>query len=295
MGRKGAFERGTMQVYIDLYFLINTSMDLLCLMIVGALMHRRVARWRAVLAAVIGGGYAAGALLLGLDGVLGFACDCAAALLLCAVTFATRGSRFRRTLQCVPVLLLVSMLLGGVMTGLYFLLNRLHLPFESLQGDGLSVWTFALLSAAAGIVTARGGRFWGFAKKTKRVTVRATLFGHEVELAAMVDSGNLLTDPVSGKSVIVADLERLSSALPPALISACRRGDPTAWLSTYENAKLTRPIPTKTATGQTLLLAIVPEKLTLTVGEDTYPADYLIAPAHLDATAQGFDAVIALH
>lgn len=284
-----------MQVYIDLYFLINVSMDLLCLMITGTLLHRRVSRWRAICAAILGGGYAVAALLLGFDGLLGFLGDCAAALLMCVVTFASRGSRFARTLRCVPVLVLVSMLLGGVMTGLYSLLNRLHLPFEMLEGDGLSVWTFALLTAVASIATVKGGGFLGLSKKTKRVTVHATLFGKEIELCAMVDSGNLLRDPVSGKSVIVAELSRLAPVLPPEQDRACARGDFTAWLSTYENARRARPIPTQTATGQGMLLALIPERLTLTVGSDTYPADYLIAPAALGESAQGFDAVISLH
>lgn len=284
-----------MQVYIDLYVLVNFSMDLLCLMIVGSLLHRRVGRLRAILAAILGGLYAAATLLLGLDGVIGFVCDAVMAILLCVIAFYARGERPRTTLKSAAVFVLISMLLGGVMTGLYSLLNRLHLPFEALQGDGLSVWVFALLTAVAGVATARGGAFLGFSKKTSSVTVHAVLFGHSVELRAMVDSGNLLRDPISGKSVIVADAERLESVLPPDLVRACRQGDPVRWLTTYENAKRARPIPTRTATGQSILLALVPDSLTLTVGSETYPADYLIAPSSLGASAQGFDAVIAMH
>ncbi len=284
-----------MSVYIDLYVLINFSMDLLCLMTVGSLLHRRVQRLRAILAAVLGGLYAAASLLLGLDGVFGFVCDAGVAILLCVIAFHTRGERPRTALKCAAVFVLVSMLLGGVMTGLYSLLNRLHLPLETLQGDGLSVWIFALLTAVAGVATARGGAFLGFSKKTSHVTVHAALFGHLVELRAMVDSGNLLRDPVSGKSVIVADLERVKSALPPDLVHAFQNGDPLSWLSTYENAKRARPIPTQSATGQSILLALVPDSLTLTVENETYPADYLIAPSSLGSSAHGFDAVISLH
>ena len=284
-----------MQVYIDLYVLINFSMDLLCLMIVGSLLHRRVSRLRAVAAAILGGLYAAASLLLGLDGVLGFACDAAVAILLCVTAFHTKGERFRTTLKSAAVFVLTSMLLGGIMTGLYSWLNRLNLPLESLQGDGISVWIFALVTAVAGVLTARGGAFLGFSKKVSHVTLHAVLFGRAVELCAMVDSGNLLRDPVSGKSVIVADLGHLKPLLPPELVKALDEGDPTRWLTTHENAKRARPIPTSTATGQSLLLALVPDSLTLTVGNETYPADYLIAPAPLGASAQGFDAVIALH
>ena len=181
------------------------------------------------------------------------------------------------------------------MTALYAALNRLDLPFSALEGDGLSVWMFALLSAVAGVATLRGGAFLGLSRKTESVTVHATLFGREIALTAMVDSGNLLRDPVSGKSVIVADAGCLSAVLPPALLRACTSGDCTEWLSCHEQAKKTRPIPAQTAGGETLLLAIVPERLRLTVGKDTYDADYLIAPAPLGDTAKGFDAVISLH
>jgi len=282
-------------VYIDLYVLVNFSMDLLCLMITAALLHRQVKRLRAILAALLGGAYAAAALLLGWNGLPGVLADLLAACLMCTVAFASRRQSFWRILQCAAVQALVSMLLGGVMTALYAALNRLNLPFSALQGDGISVWLFALLSAVAGVATLRGGSFLGLSRKTKHVTLHAVLFGHEITLTAMVDSGNLLRDPVSGKSVIVADVKRLEQVLPPDLVRALHHGDPLSWLSTYENAKRARPIPTQSATGQSILLALVPDSLTLTADGNTYPADYLIAPSPLGSSAKGFDAVISLH
>ena len=282
-------------VYIDLYILVNTSMNLLCLMITASLLHRRVNRLRALLAAVFGGIYAAAILLCGMDGILGFTCDCLAGGVMCAIAFAGKAFTVPRFFQCAAVEVLTSMILGGVMTALYALLNRLDLPLEILEGDGLSVWMFALLSAVAGLFTLRGGRFFGLSGHTKSVVLEVRLFEKELTLRAMVDSGNLLRDPVSGKSVIVADLDRLIHILPPALTRACQKGDYTEWLSNYEHAKCSRPIPARTAAGASMLLAIVPQSLTLTVGRESYAADYLIAIAPLGDTAQGFDAVIALN
>ena len=282
-------------VYVDLYFLVNFSMDLLCLTVTATLLHRRAKRWRVILAAFVGGGYAVATLLLGIDGVIGFLLDLLAASAMAAMSFATRRQSPLRIFQCAGVQMLVSMILGGVMTALYSMLNRLHLPFELLEEDGLSVWVFALVSAVAGVATVKGGSFLGLSRKTKSVILEVRLFGKEVKLSAMVDSGNLLCDPVSGKSVIVADVERLAHVLPKELLVACRRECFAEWLSVYENARFSRPIPTQTATGSGLLIAIVPENLTVTVGKESYPADYLVAPAPLGAHARGFDAVIALH
>lgn len=281
-------------VYADLYFLVNFSMDLLCLMITASLLHRRPARWRAILAAAVGGAYAVLSLLLAISGVIGFLLDAFFGTLLCLITFKDRRTSLPRVLQCVPVLLLSSILLGGIMTVLYSLLNRLNLPFDALSGDNLSVWTFALLGAVAGIATIRGGRLMGLSGKTRNVTLCLTLFGKAVKLRALVDSGNLLRDPVSGKSVVVADVNALSAVLPPDLLRACASQTPADWLSTYEHAKIARPIPTTTATGTSLLLALVPDSLTVIDGKHSFSADYLIAPAPLGESASGFDAVIAL-
>ena len=84
------------EIYVDLYFLINTSMDFLCLLITGRLLHARMGTGRLLLAAAAGGGYAILSLLLSVGGVIGFFMDCAAALLSSAVAFASRGIRLRR-------------------------------------------------------------------------------------------------------------------------------------------------------------------------------------------------------
>ena len=282
------------EVYVDLYFLINTCMDLLCMMLTAALLHRFVRRWRAILAAVLGGLYAVAALLLGLDGITGFLLDMTVAVLICALGFAGKTLSARRFFQTVPVYLLVSVLLGGVMTALYALLNRLQLPLDSLQGDGLSVWTFALLTAVAGFATAKGGRFLGFSAKTKSVTLRLTLFGKTSTLRALVDSGNLLQDPLSGKSVIVADINLLRPSLPRPLARALNSPDVTDWLSDPVYAPRLRLIPIHTASGDSVLPALIPDQLLITDHKDTYPADYLIALAPITASAKGFDAIVPL-
>ena len=51
-------------------------------------------------------------------------------------------------------------------------------------------------------------------------------------------------------------------------------------------------IPMQTAAGSRLLLGLIPEQLTLTVGKESYSADYLIAPTVLGCVANGFDAII---
>jgi stage II sporulation protein GA (sporulation sigma-E factor processing peptidase) len=289
--RREGVRRVQGEVYADLYFLINMGMDLVGLMITAALMHRKTGKWRLVLAAALGGGYALAALLLGLSGWTSLVADLLAALLLCCVAFAERR-RGCRVLAVGGVYLLVSMILGGVMTALYGWLDRLHLPVEALEGDGLSVWIFSALAAFAGLVTAKGGRFFGRAKRTRTVEISACLFGREISFTALVDTGNLLCDPVSGRGVIVVEERVLRGILPEAFFSGTSEEVRTSWMREGKNAARVRPIPAGTAAGERLLWAAIPERLEIATEKERFCADYLIAPARLGRVSETAVALI---
>lgn len=180
------------------------------------------------------------------------------------------------------------------MTALYALLNRLDLPLSKNGEESSSLLVFIIIASLAALATVQGGRFLGFAKKTRYVTVHAELFGNTVTLRALVDTGNLLREPISGRSVIVANRSRILAALPPTLARALESPSPETWLSDVHYAARIRLIPTHTATGGRMLPAILPDRLTLTDGRETYTADYLIAPASAEEANAEFDAVISI-
>ncbi len=282
------------EVYVDLYFLINTCMNLLTLMITATLLHRKIGRVRAWLAASAGGLWAVVALFSGVEGFWGLLCDGAVIFLMCSAVFATKQNSFAALLKCTVVGVLTSMILGGVMTALYTLLNRIQLPLGDTQENSGSILIFALIAALAGLATVQGGRFLGLSKKSKYITVTAELFGKTVTLRALVDTGNHLREPISGRSVIVADRERILAALPHPLSTALKSPYADKWLSDERYATHIRLVPTSTATGKQILPAILPDRLMLTDGKETYPADYLIAPAPMEKSSD-FDAVIAMN
>lgn len=278
------------EVYVDLYFLVNASMDLLCLGMTATVLHRPAKRWRMLLAALLGGGWAVGMLFSGIDGVSGVLLDLLMAILLAAVAFAERNGRVLRLLQNAGAYALLSALLGGLMTVLYRFLNRLELPLDALQGDGLSTWMFAILAAVAGFFTLRGGRLFRRSGAVREVGLEITVDGKTARLRALVDSGNLLTDPLDGRSVVIADPDRLRPLLPPALLEALEHPEcaPLAY------ARRIRFIPAMGATGRGLLAAFAPDRLIIVTKKDRIPANDLVALSPLGSTAGGYDALIAL-
>ena len=277
------------EVYVDLYFLVNASMDLLCLAMTASILHRAVKRWRLFLAALLGGGWAVGVLLLGIDGAPGVVPDLLMAVLLAAVAFAEKNGRITRLLRDAGAYALLSALLGGLMTVLYRFLNRLELPLEALQGDGLSAWMFAILAAVAGFFTLRGGRLFRRSGAVRDVGLEITVEGRTAVLRALVDSGNLLTDPLDGRSVVLADPAKLLPCLSPMLAHALEHPESAP----PEYARRIRLIPAHSATGEGLLAAFAPDRLVIVTKKDRVTANDLVALSPLGGAAGGYDALIA--
>ena len=277
------------EVYVDLYFLVNASMDLLCLAMTASILHRAVKRWRLFLAALLGGGWAVGVLLLGIDGASGVVPDLLMAVLLAAVAFAEKNGRITRLLRDAGAYALLSALLGGLMTVLYRFLNRLELPLEALQGDGLSAWMFAILAAVAGFFTLRGGRLFRRSGAVRDVGLEITVEGRTAVLRALVDSGNLLTNPLDGRSVVLADPAKLLPCLSPMLAHALEHPESAP----PEYARRIRLIPAHSATGEGLLAAFAPDRLVIVTKKDRVTANDLVALSPLGGTAGGYDALIA--
>ena len=272
-------------VYVDLYFFINFSMDLLCLYLTSKLLSQRLSLLRGCLAAALGGLYANLSLFLGVGGVLELLLNFLSLVLLCAVAFGRRGE-LRRLPLLTLVFAAVSATLGGVMTALYYLFNRTGI-FDFLRGsdgDGISVWLFAALAAVSALLTLTGGR--GAARKmsASEVELKITFEGRTVTLRGMTDSGNLLRDPVSGKPCIVADARRLRPIIPREL----REGrDILSKISSLrgDTRKRIALIPAHTATGENMLVGLRDAQIKINTGGKERDADAIIALSELDVEA----------
>ena len=280
-------------VYVDLFFLVNFSMDFLCLFLTSKILGIEMKAWRGLLGAAVGGLYADVALFLP-TGIGSLALAVAICLLLCAIALVKKGY-----VRSLPLYALVftasSMALGGVMTALFHLFNRSSLfeGIEGTEGDGISVWLFGLLALISGGLTLLGGRFFARRSAQTHAEVELCYGGKRVRLYAMTDSGNLLRDPISGKACIVVDLSAMERLLPVNLIAAARKGAAYAMETAgNEDRKHLRLIPTRTASGTSLLLGVRMESVTVHTNKKSHPVDAYVALAELGESAQGKDALL---
>ena len=144
-------------VYADILFLINFSMDYLCIYITAKVLHKKIGFLRSLIAAAFGGIYSVISLFFYVTPVIAFILDCAVCAVICAIAFACGKKKL--TSLCVPTFLYVgiSMMTGGCMTAIFNLLNKLELPLDLIGEDSVSTYLFAILAAIAGVISLKSG------------------------------------------------------------------------------------------------------------------------------------------
>ena len=282
-------------VYIDLLFLINFSMDFLCFYISARIISVRFSVPRATLAAALGGAYGGAALFIPSNTILAVALDVAVCLAMCFIAFGKDKSKGHNILFSSLVYFSVSMALGGFMTALFNLLNRMgfsELVTNESEGDGISVWLFALLAIVSALFTLVGGRSFRRRSAVRSAEVRVRYRGKEKKLRAIVDSGNLLREPISGRACIAVDADVLSGLVPDAVIQAAHDGKIGALDGVGQGiAKNVRLVPARTATGERLMIAIRADSVLIDTGKGGYESDAYLVLSKLDALS-GVEALV---
>lgn len=272
-------------VYADVLFLVNFGMDALCLCLTSRLLHRSLSWGRFLLAAAMGGVYGVLALFIQVEAFPAFLIDTAVCFLMCGLAVG-----MRRLWLTGGLYVLTSMVMGGIMTALYHWLNRVGIS-ELLPGgeEGVSSVAFVLLAAVGGLFTLLWGKIFRKAESRRacKLTVSMTVNGHTITAQGIIDSGNLLTDPMDGTPVIVVKRQLLMPLLSPELQRVMDQTPlPLETLSSVSEAPRLRLIPVNTATGEGMLLALRPETLVLTEMEGkSRPRSVacLISPAPLES------------
>ncbi len=225
-----------MQVYAEVVVLINFLVDFLLLLGAGRLSGLPVKPGRAALGALLGGLYALACLLPGFSFLGNVLWGLVFLAGMVAVAYGIHIHALRQGL----LFFLLSMALGGLASGI----------------GGGSFWVLLLTGAGLWLLCRLG--FGGGKPGERYLPVRVSHRGKELALTALVDTGNTLTDPVSGCPVLVADsrtaLQLLGleeAQLKNPLQTLTRVGIPGLRLIPYHAV----------GTGGGFLLGIRPEKL----------------------------------
>ena len=257
-----------MKVYADLLFLLNCAMDFLLLCTVGRVLHLRMRPVFLLLSSASGGVFACVSLFVSRPIALILALLFAPILLLIAFgksVIAEKTLFFRANLLFFGS----SFLTGGLCTFLSQTIPRHFSPF-----------VFFLLCGFLFFFTFRYFDLFSLSKTLFPVTVSFDRGGKTETLRLLCDSGCLVREPISALPVLLIAPKRFDALFPEAVF-------PDAALAASLHL---RYVPLRTASGESVVPAVLPKNLTYCKKEKSFPLNAMLGRAQNDGFS-GYDGV----
>lgn len=275
-------------VYADLLFIVNFSMDMLCIILVTKLTSKKLSYPRAILAAAIGGVYSVASLFIQeikfLSPVIHILCG----ILICFTAFARKGFTLGALAADSAAFFISSALLGGIMTAAFNILNSAKINMGGTEENDFPLWLILSAGGVSALAVRIGGGYLKRRASKSFAEIEITLGANTTTLNAIYDSGNLLRDSISGRSVVVVDEKYIEYFFEG------RKKLPLTELSElpYELGKKAVIIPFRTAAGERTIIAFRPRRLTLIKNGKKRDADALVGFAPLGNVSDNCFALI---
>ncbi len=245
--RKGVDEETVL--YADVLFLINWSMDFLTLYIAAKLTHAKSGMAAKTAASALGAAYGVAAVIWIRNSLLSLTGTVLASALMTRIAFGVPQSRKDFVRQCFVVWGSGS-LLGGLMS----MVMEMGTPVYT-EGEGMPSYSkYFIITFAAALFFVR---FFLHKSERRDAAVAVRLNGREISFRGLVDSGNLLREPLSGCPVIIVSYEVFEGEIPEEI--RCFKGLNSE--SAGEIKLKIRLIPQKTVGGSGLLFGFVPDEV----------------------------------
>ncbi len=238
-----------MVIYLDILFLIQFAAVYLSLWMSGRVMKQNGSFPRRLIGGVVGAlsGTVAltasfGAPIQILLTVIGIAAS---------VYLSFPNTRLPKFLRLCGITLLCAAMHAGVVVLLYRIISSMPeavFPTGKYAEGGLLL----ILMGISGVVSLLADRLTHFDRRIREIWVRVTYGGHMRKLHLIYDSGNLLTDPISGYAVIA-----VRATLFPEVPSSVDR------VGRCGQIRRMRLIPYNTVGGAGLLVGFMPDSIKL--------------------------------
>ncbi len=241
-------------VYVDLFFLINFSMDYICLYISAKILKHKISASRFILSASLGGIYSVIALFININSILAFIIDSLVCLIMIAICFYEKNEKPKYIFASALLYVGISMLMGGIMTAIFNILNKLNLNFDDISDDGAYTYTFAIIAIISAALSIKGISLISKKNKHREYYINVTINGISREFLGFVDTGNLIKEQISGKSIIFIDKTAAEGFIDINAQEKFLNGE-----IIYKGSRL---VPLTTASGSSLILIFSPDKVT---------------------------------
>lgn len=209
-----------MTIYVDIIIVENLIMNLIILYATSLILKIKVSFFRLLLASLIGAIYAALQYISNMKILSNIIIKTFLSIIIIWVAFHPQNMKK----MCKQLLLfyLTTFTFGGVATYLIYVLK----PQNIIIKNGMYVGTYVLKVIFVGAILGTGILLISFkisknkiSKKDMICKILIKLNGKEITLNTMVDTGNMLREPITGNPVAVVEKNSLYDVLPKEILN----------------------------------------------------------------------------
>ena len=209
-----------MTIYLDVVILENLIMNSIIMYATAIVTKNKIKHIRILIASLIGAIYSVVSYISNLAIFSNLFTKILLSIIMVYIAFNPKGIK---TLGKITLLFyLTSFLFGGVAFSMIYIIK----PQNIIMKDGLFLGTYPLKTIFIGAIIASIILIAGFkvvknkiSKKDMFCNVNIKIQGKEKNIKVMIDTGNLLKDPISGMPVIVIEHTELYDILPKELLN----------------------------------------------------------------------------
>lgn len=270
-------------VYVDVYFLINFTVDMLALHFASSFSKVRVGVARLFICALVGGGVAVATVFIP-DNIVYFSA-LSIGFFAFIILFCAKGAGVYRRFKLLLAFLIFEIFFAGTVYALFYGLKRLA-PNIGVDGE-LENRRFLILAILVlltfGILKLLFSVFSGI-RAEEKVSFEIVLNGRRVVAEALLDTGNLLRDPMSSTPVLLVK--------PRLIISLFPSGMPNINSKASNRFERIRVIPVREGEQVKLLTGFVPNESYILKKEKRERITITVAIDNIGGSFGGYDALM---
>ena len=207
-----------MTIYLDVIFLENIVINYIMLYVTGIISKAQIKQKRLFLGALIGAIYSIIYYLFRLKIYSSFIIKIILSIVIIYVAF--KSTNFKDLIKKILLFYLSSFVFGGAAIAIIYMVNSQNITIQ----NGVLVGSYTLRTILIGIVVAYFTIILAFkiikiSKKDLICDIEVTLNNKKLKTKALIDTGNLLKEPITNLPVIVMEHTLLYDVMPKEILN----------------------------------------------------------------------------
>ena len=209
-----------MTIYIDVVLIENLAMNFIILLATGIILKEKIKLLRLFLASLLGAVYSIISYIVVIEIYASFILKIILSILIIYIAF--NPQTIKKMWKDILLFYLTSFVFGGAAFALIYIVK----PQDILMKNGLFLGTYPLKNVMLAAIISFAIIITGFTIVKSRITkkdifcnLEIGLNGNKIETVAMLDTGNMLKEPISNTPVIIVEHTLLYESMPKEILN----------------------------------------------------------------------------